>query len=266
MHPSYVPLTTFQSPRGQLLQKIATEQVCEHVKAKGWPEFVLYATGEPTNFTDGVEKAIATFKAMKQAPGAVTAMSSINERDHAAFPWVDVILFGSPSENGMGEKMKAQGKVIWGYNSGYTRLSYGFYVWRIGAKGRTQEHYQSGIQSQPFNDWLSTSSCWSYTHAGFGPEGVRPCPRLEHQAKGVDDYRYVLTLEQAIARAKKQGGPSAERAAKSEALLKRIWDQVPDDMRVFYGRGGNWEPGVHDRLRSRIATEIIELREAMGEK
>lgn len=263
MHPARVKLEVFQSPRGRKLIAEAARQIVAHAKAKGWPVFILYATGEPTNFQHGVQKAIATFKAMGEVPGARRAMSSINERDHAAFPYLEVILFGSPSQNNMGEKVKAMGKDIWGYNSGITRLSYGFYVWRVGAKGRTQEHYQSTIQDRPFNDFLGTSSCWSYTHAAFGPEGVRPCPRLEHEAEGVDDYRYVLTLKQLIDKAKAKGGAAAERAKDSERLLQRIWKHVPDDMRVFYRRGGKWEPGIYERLRSRIAVEIMKLNGAM---
>lgn len=263
MHPASVGLEVFQSPRGQSLLKQAAEQVTAHAKARGWPGMILYATGEPTNFRQGVEKAIATFKAMRQAPGVICAMSSINDRDHAAFPYLDVILFGSPSQNNMGEKMKAQGKKIIGYNSGITRLSYGFYVWRIGAIGRTQEHFQSTIKDRPFNDFLGTSSCWSYTHMAFGPEGPRPCPRLEHQAEGIDDYRYVLTLEQLVSRAEKKGGAAAERAGQAKELLKRVWRNVPGDMRVFYSRGGTWEPGVYDRLRSRLAREIMTLQEAL---
>ena len=263
MHPAHVKLDVFESARGQKLLAEAARQVVAHVKAKGWPPFIFYATGEPTNFQQGVKKAIATFKALAKAPGAIKAMSSINERDHAVFPYLDVILFGSPSQNSMGEKMKAQGKKIIGYNSGITRLSYGFYVWRIGAIGRTQEHFQSTIQDRPFNDFLGTSSCWSYTHMAYGPEGPRPCPRLEREAEGIDDYRYVLTAEQYIDQATKKGGAAAERAKSAKTLLKRIWNNVPDDMRVFYGRGGRWEPGVYDRLRSRLAREVMALQEVV---
>ena len=259
MHHSRVSLAAIRSPRSQKLIAEATRLVRDHVKKKGWPEFILYTTGEPTNFDDGVQKAIALFKAMKTVPGIRTAMSSINTRDHAAFPWVDVILFGSPSQNNMGEKMKAQGKQIWGYNCGVSRLSYGFYVWRHDMAGRTQEHFQSRLQDRPFNDFLATGSVWSYTHVAFGPEGVRPTPRLEHEAEGVDDYRYIITLQKAIADARRKGGAAAERAARSEALLKRIRKHVPADMRVFGREGGHWEPGVYDRLRSRIARETMVL-------
>jgi len=260
MHPSRTKLAVYSEPRTVKLIMDAVRQYRDHVKAKGWPEFVLYAIGEPTNFDNGVEKAIAIFKAIKKVPGARTAMSSISERDHAAFPWVDVVLFGSPSQNNMGEKMRAAGKDLWGYNCGVSRLSYGFFVWRSHMKGRTQEHFQSTLQDRPFNDFLGTSSCWSYTHVAFGPEGVRPCPRLEHEAEGVDDYRYLITLEKRIADARKKGGPAAERAARAEALLNRIRDNVPDDMRIFYREGGEWDPGIYDRLRSRIAQEILALQ------
>jgi len=263
MHPARTKLAVFQSERGRDLLQQAARQVVAHGKARGWPEFILYATGEPTNFPQGVEKAIAVFEALGEVPGAVRAMSSINARDHAVFPHLDVVLFGSPSQNNMGEKVKAEGKKLIGYNSGITRLSYGFYVWRIGAVGRTQEHFQSTIQDRPFNDFLGTSSCWAYTHMAYGPEGARPCPRLEHEAEGVDDYRYVLTLEQLIERGEKKGGAAAEAAAGAKELLERIRRNVPDDMRVFHQRGGRWEPGIYDRLRSRLAREIMSLQEAV---
>ena len=179
------------------------------------------------------------------------------------FEYLDVILFGSPSQNNMGEKMKAAGKKLIGYNSGITRLSYGFYVWRIGASGRTQEHLQSTIQDRPFNDFLGTSSCWSYTHMAYGPEGVRPCPRVEHEAEGVDDYCYVLTLERLIAAAETKGGAAAAAAQAARELLTRIHHNVPDDMRVFHREGGHWDPGIYDRLRSRLANEIMALQESL---
>jgi len=262
LHNSRTSLETIRSERSQKLITDATRQVRDHVKAKGWPEFALYTTGEPTNFDDGVEKAIAMFKAMKRAPGIKTAMSSINTRDHAAFPWVDVILFGSPSQNNMGEKMRAEGKEIWGYNCGVSRLSYGFYVWANHMEGRTQEHFQSRLQDRPFNDFLGSGSVWSYTHVAFGPEGVRPTLRLEHEAEGVDDFRYLLTLEKAVAEARRAGGKAAVAADRASELLERIRKHVPEDMRVFNAEGGKWEPGVYDRLRSRIASEIIALQAA----
>ena len=263
MHPAYCKLADFESERGQDLLRQAARQVVAQVKSKGWPEFILYATGEPTNFPQGIEKAVAVFKALGDVPGATRAMSSINERDHAVFPYLDVVLFGSPSQNNMGAKIKAQGKKLIAYNSGITRLSYGFYVWRIDAVGRTQEHFQSTIQDRPFNDFLGTSSCWSYTHMAYGPEGPRPCPRLEHQAEGIDDYRYILTLEQLVRQAEQKGGDAATAAAATRELLARIRRNVPEDMRVFHQRGGHWEPGVYDRLRSRVASEIMALQEAV---
>jgi hypothetical protein len=94
--------------------------------------------------------------------------------------------------------------------------------------------------------------------------------------EGIDDLKYVLALEAAVAEAKK-AGKAADEVAKAEALLAKISDAIIPNW-TAYTRGGETFPedGFHvtDRaravrlghfnaIRRAVADATIAIREAM---
>jgi len=106
---------------------------------------------------------------------------------------------------------------LWTYNAGIDRLSFGFGVWRLGAKGRWQWHYQ--WHTFPFDPF---DRGWGVVYAS--PDGPLSTVAYEWTREGIDDYRYLYTLEQEVERA----GPGDEAlVTQARRLLEEIRRQVP---------------------------------------
>ncbi len=107
--------------------------------------------------------------------------------------------------------------VLWTYNAGIDRLSFGFGVWRLGAKGRWQWHYQ--WHTFPFDPF---DTGWGVVYAS--PNGPLATVGYEWTREGSDDYRYLSTLEQEMVEAGADRGDLVEQA---RGLLERIRKEVP---------------------------------------
>jgi hypothetical protein len=106
---------------------------------------------------------------------------------------------------------------LWTYNAGIDRLSFGFGVWRLRAKGRWQWHYQ--WHTFPFDPF---DSGWGAVYAS--PDGPISTVGYEWTREGIDDYRYLFTLKQEMAKA---GAEKKDVVAAAEKLLAEIDRDVP---------------------------------------
>jgi hypothetical protein len=106
---------------------------------------------------------------------------------------------------------------LWTYNAGIDRLSFGFGVWRLKAKGRWQWHYQ--WHTFPFDPFDEGSGA-----VYASPDGPIPTVGYEWTREGIDDYRYLFTLKQEMAKA---GPERKEAVASAEKLLAEIERDVP---------------------------------------
>ena len=134
------------------------------------------------------------------------------------------------------------------YNAGHDRLSWGFYVWKIGARGRREWGYQ--WINQPYNPFDSGNAAVAYP----SPGGLLPTIGEKRIREGIDDYRYIYTLEKHIARARDAGVDVSSPAA----LLTRIREAIPDylDARDAPTRDLDYKL---DAWREQIAAEIEKL-------
>ena len=90
-----------------------------------------------------------------------------------------------------------------------------------------------------------------------GPDGPLPTQRWEAVREGIDDGRYLYTLEARIAEAKKTGA-AKEAVAAGEALLKEIWAAVP--VRSEYNQNGPWTGPEYVSYRRRLAEAIVAIK------
>ena len=131
------------------------------------------------------------------------------------------------------EEAHKRGKTLWSYNSdnaiqfsqtGMKRFAYGWFFRTIGYKtqGHSMWEYHR-IHGNPYTDLDNDHTDWAYVYpankiykGGFS---------LEYEAtrEGVDDLRYICTLENSIARAKKRGINTAS-AEKLLSDLKKSFD------------------------------------------
>jgi len=106
---------------------------------------------------------------------------------------------------------------IWGYNGCYGyptdtrgyRVFYGFHPWKCGLKGITQYVSRAFPVDDPKTDGCvaydqinncngGTSHPYDFTYPSA--EGPLPTPKWESIRQGINDYRYLLTLQQLIRR------------------------------------------------------------------
>jgi hypothetical protein len=141
------------------------------------------------------------------------------------------------------------------------RMTYGFGFWRSGFVALIPWIY-SASNGDPFNYLDGSSMDFFNRHE---PDGTpMPVALWEAYREGYDDYRYVYTLEQLIARAKEsRNGAVKQAAADAERELRRVWESI--HVQAKYKYDGLWSPGEFDVYRWLVAQQIMKLRQTMGE-
>jgi hypothetical protein len=127
------------------------------------------------------------------------------------------------------------------------RYDWGFEVAAANAHGFSQWHF--GWELQPFQPFQAT---WHSGYTVAGPDGPLDSPSYELVAAGIDDYRYIATLRERIAEAKKAGfsGPAVTEA---EAALSELQaGSEPYAMHAEYADEG------HAHARNTIAGKTLD--------
>ena len=180
-------------------------------------------------------------------------------------PYSDVVMYNAsvPINEETIRKAKEAKVELWYQNIGVTRYHEGFYLWRTGAKGRRQ-FYVNGTISDP-------TAHYPLGLMYFDKKRMFVSLSLEKGREGVDDLKYVYTLETLINSAKKDK-IAAEEVKKAEAVLKEIFNKLSVD--PSEGSSHVYEDGSlsdftvtnaekYDSYRLKIAECIIKLNQAM---
>ena len=145
-------------------------------------------------------------------------------------------------------------------NCRQARNSSGFGFYRRPAEAMFYWHYQA-INGDPFYDFDGTARDWCAAYPG--PDGPVPTMDWESIREGIDDMRYIATLKALAARA--QAGNAAQQAAAQASLAELdavlTLDETVSPTR-YVEELSNEE---YDALRGRLVTQILALREALGE-
>jgi len=144
------------------------------------------------------------------------------------------------------------------------RLLFGFLLMKSPATGAMPYTYGTLEAEDPFNDW-SALQRGQLSRAGGGAvyhvrDGSLPTIQWEAAREGVDDARYVSTLEGLIDQARLDPGLSAA-VARANKTLKTVYSRLPDHL---YDTMATVSPGVLDEMRSEIINEILRLRRIMS--
>jgi hypothetical protein len=144
------------------------------------------------------------------------------------------------------------------------RLLFGFLLMKSPATGAMPYTYSTLEAEQPFDDW-SALERGQISRAGGGAvyhtrAGSLPTVQWEAAREGVDDARYVSTLENLIREARQE--PKLTTAAdRAEQTLKSVYGQLPPHL---YETIETVLPHDLDSIRSEVITAIRKLREAMA--
>lgn len=167
---------------------------------------------------------------------------------------------------------RQQGKPLWVYNNGYSRLAWGFSQWKLGSQGNWQWAYFAAANPNAYSPIpIGGFENEGESNTGRGPtycfpDRIVPTPRYEWVREGIDDYRYLYTLLQALKRAPAGAAAAIDRARK---LLQELSDAVPEypaiGLQTGTEAGGSGDPArlmaMFDHFRWRIALAILELQD-----
>jgi hypothetical protein len=242
-------------------------------KKRGWPEFLYYPVDEPSTDQAAVAFMVKVLKACKAA-GVRTYVTA--DPTHDQFeplrPYVDVWCTQpfAPDRETIRADMQARRVEYWCYpnhingENDHTpvagaRMTYGFGFWRSGFLTLIPWIYSSS-GGDPLN-YLDASSMDFFNR--WEPDGTpMPVAMWEAYREGYDDYRYIYTLEQLIADAKRSPKQAARQAAvAAERELQFVGDAIR--VQTKYKHDGLWSPAEFDVCRWLLAQQILAVTTAL---
>ena len=146
----------------------------------------------------------------------------------------------------------------------FSRLTWGFYAWNSPFKEQGVWAYHVFF-GDPYDDTDGPTGDLAYAY----PDPARnyaptlPTLRWEGVREGIDDLRYLYTLEQALEAARGNPG-KADAVARGEALLAELRAELNRYGPEARGIMAYFEPEDYARYRRRIAQAIIALMQADG--
>lgn len=197
---------------------------------QGWPELLLYLYDEvgakpelwPT--LDAEMREIAAIKEVHpEATRIRLTTAAPGEKSH----YYDVIIRGEPQP----------GKELWTYNCSWNgslpindRFFAGLHTWREGLRGNWQWCYTESRELKLTEDGEidlgkigAYADPWSVNYVLPSTNGNIPTMGWEGRREGIDDYRYLHTLEHAIAAAEQSEDASMrELARQASAFLDGV--------------------------------------------
>ena len=241
-------------------------------RRRQWPELLYYPIDEPSRSEIAVRFMAETMKAIKRVPGARTYVTADPAHDEFApmKPYVDVWCcqpYSLPREQIVADTKK-RGVEYWCYpnhvagENDHTavigaRMTYGFGFWRSGFRALTPWIYQS-VGSDPWN-YLDGTSMDFFNRTDDDGSPI-PCAMWEAYREGIDDGRYVTTLQRWIARARARGLTKA--ADDAEADLRFVWNAIEPWPKYKYD--APWEPDSFNVYRWVVARRIIQLKQLVS--
>lgn len=243
-------------------------------KARGWPELIMYLSDELSNEkAAGAEKGRQLVQRTKDIPGIRTVASLNGSWEKVMLPGLKLAMpnHAFPITRETLAEIAAAGCELWLYNIGDSRVTWGLYPWRVGARGRFQ--WATGEYTAPWNPFDADSGyCMTRTTLDA------PLPTLELIAlrEGIDDLRYLVATETAIAAARRSGRPRAiARADAAQRELDRIRASLPEDARLLIGAAdatadggtanGEFATGRRlDSLRWLLASHTLMIQDALA--
>ena len=237
-------------------------------RRRQWPELLYYPVDEPSTSPDSVAFMTRVMAAIKKVPKVRTYITADPEHEQFAplRPYVDVWCCQpfSLGREAILADMKARGVEYWCYPNHISgendhtpttgaRMTYGFGFWQSGYRCLIPWIYQS-MGGDPWNYLdASTSDFFNRTADDGSPI---PVALWEAYREGIDDHRYVTTLERAISRASEEGHKEA--AANARATLDQILAAM--NVQTKYKNEGLWSAETFDAWRWAIAEHILALQ------
>lgn len=268
-----------------IARKVASYYTKEF-KKEGLPGVMFIPVEEP-NVKTGVGRfdppdirqklAREMCRAMKEA-GGVVALTCTPESVQAAIEYVDywIVAFKrfTPSLYDMARKAKAQlclyaNATMMGQGTYFSRFMFGYFVWANDIKGMLPWTYPLTPKRFPRNVGNRGEGPLNISDDFLGPDG-KPVPTIQWELsrEGIDDAKYLVTIEKRAQRARAGGGaPAVAVADEAEAFLASIKRSVKRDARHYvFEDNSTFEPTPVDDWNAAKFDALHEQAAAMLKK
>ena len=272
-------------PDGDALRPDVQLAILERCRRKGWPEPIFYVHDEPSAkgrpLVDAMEKQFGA--ARRRGLRTVTSGLDWRTQGEAYDVWImDVSSVGGkdwPEIQARAAELDAE---LQAYDcSGYLnthprniRFYTGLWTWAAGLKGNWIWEYADFQDNPSQNDREPPQSMPLYAFVFSLPSGWGASTSWEARREGVDDYRYLHTLESAIAAAAKAGKAAAPAVASARKYLADLKAHVPiavfgfkvrtsTSLKQFQQLAPDIAPEEYDALQEICASHTIAIRETM---
>ena len=240
--------------------RIAYGDLAKHAKEKGWPKRVYYFLDEPRANFGNIEIAAELIKArIEAAPDTLfSGYYSEGEGRDVYFGMMPVSIAHINKKTL--ELTRAGGKELWSYDGNRVRYNIGRYAFvaaRAGLKGYLRNGYMY-VNSAPYFDFTDDEASWCVTYPSRS--GISDTVGWERTAEGVNDYRYLLTCENLIKKARAEKKAQAEADA-AEAYMKETLKPID----LENSATAQMTPPQYDTFRQTLARHIEALRKALGQ-
>ena len=278
--------------------------ILEHGRKNHWPEVIFQPLDEPFEHTSRLDDTERCLRILKSIPGVCTEEDGPNgnpETLERLYDLCDVLVYhdgpvlhrGTYDAEGWKaflQRLQEDGKEVWFYNLDLTgwhpevlRFGYGFGLFQAGGTGVIQWSYQTAFQPDKPELVYQRPGTIIYQYPPAGDETGGPTLAWEATREGVDDYRYLFTLQKLMEELAARNDGRAARARvlwrEVEELLGRIdfngstgsaaqgdWtgrrELSPEGDKVVSGdhkMANGLRFADYDLLRRKIADAIVEL-------
>lgn len=275
-------LSMESASNGRLFTEDQVVRAAEELRRqRDWPEFLWYLVDEPGPSRFDMARQLTGF--VHRVPGIRTTTAGV--RDELAECY-DVWIQSTPSRTSVEQvkEIAARGKEPWAYNCTWNgsqpandRFFTGFHMWTTGLRGNWQWCYTEGQKgSSRLSDELKVplpyyEEPWYVQYVLPAPEGNLPTLGWEGRREGIDDYRYLQTLRDAVAAAGKSGNKAKKQtAAQAQRFLTEVRTRTTRTQTPLPGTnstqnyGFSMQPGLqfedYDRIRRQAADYLIKLQ------
>ncbi|MFA7172218.1 MAG: hypothetical protein WC340_02180 [Kiritimatiellia bacterium] len=237
-------------------------------RRRQWPELLYYPVDEPSVTSLSVAFMTRVLAAIKRVPGVRTYVTAdpAHEQFAPMRPHLDLWCCQpfSLGRTAIVEDMRERGVEYWCYPNHISgendhtptagaRMTYGFGFWESGYRALIPWIYQSFIGDQ-----------WNYLDGSYQDffnrtaDDATPIPVALWEAyrEGIDDHRYVYTLQSQIARVRAAG--HLEQAASAQAVLDQILASIK--VQTKYKNDWLWASEAFDAWRWLVAEQILVLQ------
>ncbi len=256
----------------------AVRSVLELRRERSWPEIYFFPVDEPFGHPEKEAEFYRLAPLIKRVPGAMVEVSlnGVIELPSEAEPFVDLRSYNGWTVDlflpqypfaQLAALIEAAGDRAWVYYNvrglggrpEFSRAAAGFYLWASPFAGLAAWTYHVFF-GDPYDAADGPRGDFAYAYPdpekNFAP--TLPTLRWEGFREGVDDMRYLTTLEEAIAASRDNPG-KREAVAQARALLKELRGQLEHYGPELRGILAYMEPNDYQAWRWRIAQAILDL-------